>query len=141
MRTTSGASSTTADIGRLILRVSVGVLVLLHGIAKVTSGPAFVMKVVAAAGLPSAVAYLVYLGEVVAPVLLILGLWTRLAALIVAASVTIAVLLAKPAQILALANTGGWAVELEGMFVLAALAIAFLGAGRYSVGGVHGRLN
>jgi putative oxidoreductase len=141
METTNSVSTSSADAGKLILRVSLGVLVLLHGIAKLISGPGFVLKAVTAAGLPVAFGYLVYIGEVIAPVLLIVGLWSRLAALIVATSVTVAVLLVKPAQIFAIANTGGWGVELEGMFVFAAIAVAFLGAGRYSIGGVNGRWN
>jgi putative oxidoreductase len=141
METTNSVSTNIADAGKLILRVSLGVLVLLHGIAKLISGPGFVLKVVSAAGLPVAFGYLVYIGEVIAPILLIVGLWSRLAALIVVTSVTVAVLLAKPAQIFAIANTGGWGVELEGMFVFAAIAVAFLGAGRYSIGGANGRWN
>ena len=141
METTNRVSTSSADTGKLILRVSLGVLVLLHGIAKLISGPGFVLKVVTAAGLPVAFGYLVYIGEVIAPVLLIVGLWSRVAALIVATSVTVAVLLVKPAQIFALASTGGWGVELEGMFVFAAIAVAFLGAGRYSIGGINGRWN
>jgi putative oxidoreductase len=141
METTNSVSTSSADTGKLILRVSLGVLVLLHGIAKLISGPAFVLKVVTGAGLPVAFGYLVYIGEVIAPVLLIVGLWSRVAALIVATSVTVAVLLVKPAQIFAIANTGGWGVELEGMFVFAAIAVAFFGAGRYSIGGINGRWN
>src|SRR2546429_2531832 len=139
MEAANGASTKTADIGKLILRVSLGVLVLLHGIGKLISGPEFVLKVVGAAGLPTALGYLVYLGEVIAPVLLIVGLWSRMAALIVAASLAVAVLLVMPEQIFALADTGGWAIELEGIYVFAAIAVAFLGAGRYSIGGSHGR--
>ena len=141
METTNGESIKTADIGKLILRVSLGVLVLLHGIGKLISGPDFVLKIVGAAGLPMAFGYLVYLGEVIAPVLLIVGLWSRLAALIVAASVAVAVVLVMPGQIFALADTGGWAIELEGIYVFAAIAVALLGAGRYSIGGVDGRWN
>jgi putative oxidoreductase len=100
-----------------------------------------VLKVVTAAGLPAAFGYLVYVGEVIAPVLVIVGFWSRAAALIIAASVTVAVLLVKPAQIFAIANTGGWGVELEGMFVFASIAVAFLGAGPYSIGGANGRWN
>ena len=141
MEAANGAPTKTADIGKLILRVSLGVLVLLHGIGKLISGPEFVLKVVGAAGLPTALGYLVYLGEIIAPMLLIVGLWSRMAALIVAASLAVAVLLVMPEQIFALADTGGWAIELEGIYVFAAIAVAFLGAGRYSIGGVDGRWN
>ena len=141
METTNGASTKAADIGKLILRVSLGVLVLLHGIGKLISGPVFVLKIVSAAGLPMAFGYLVYVGEVIAPVLLIVGLWSRLAALIIAADIAVAIVLVMPGQIFALADTGGWAIELEGIYVFAAIAAALLGAGRYSIGGVHGRWN
>jgi putative oxidoreductase len=43
-----------ADWGTLVLRVSLGVLIFLHGIAKVIGGPAFVTGLVAKAGLPPA---------------------------------------------------------------------------------------
>src|SRR5437773_9545543 len=102
MEAANGASTKTTDIGKLILRVSLGVLVLLHGIGKLISGPEFVLKVVGAAGLPTALGYLVYLGEVIAPVFLIVGLWSRMAALIVAAILAVAVLLVMPEQIIAL---------------------------------------
>ena len=141
METTNGASTKAADIGKLILRVSLGVLVLLHGIGKLISGPVFVLKIVSAAGLPMAFGYLVYVGEVIAPVLLIVGLWSRLAALIIAADIAVAIVLVMPGQMFALADTGGWAIELEGIYVFAAIAVALLGAGRYSIGGVHGRWN
>src|SRR5437667_12823658 len=141
MEAANGASTKTADIGKLVLRVSLGWLVLLHGIGKLISGPEFVLKVIGVAGLPTALGYLVYLGEVIAPVLLIVGLWSRMAALIVAASLAVAVLLVMPEQIFALADTGGWAIELEGIYVFAAIAVAFLGAGRYSIGVAHGRWN
>ena len=40
-----------------------------------------------------------------------------------------------------MSKTGGWALELQGMFFFAALAVALLGAGRLSMGGINGRLN
>ncbi|HVL76182.1 MAG TPA: GntR family transcriptional regulator, partial [Noviherbaspirillum sp.] len=38
-------------------------------------------------------------------------------------------------------KTGGWALELQGSFLFAALAVALLGAGRFSIGGASGRWN
>ena len=40
-----------------------------------------------------------------------------------------------------LGKQGGWALELQGMFLFAAVAVAFLGAGRLSVGGSTGKYN
>jgi putative oxidoreductase len=135
------APSAAFDLGRLILRLAVGVLVLLHGISKFGPGMGFIVDVVTKAGLPSAFAYLVYIGEVVAPILLIIGLWTRAAAIVVAISMLVAIALVHAGDLFALNETGGWSLELQGMYLFGALAIAFLGAGRYSLGGLYGRWN
>ncbi|MCA3185700.1 MULTISPECIES: DoxX family protein [unclassified Cupriavidus] len=131
----------TQDLGKAILRIVLGVLILLHGISKLMAGPGFVMQVVAQAGLPAALAYGVYIGEVVAPILLIIGLWTRLAALIVAINMLFAFALVHAKQLGEMAPTGGWALELQAMYLAAALAVALLGAGRMSVGGIDGKWN
>ncbi len=38
-------------------------------------------------------------------------------------------------------KNGGWALELQGMFLFGAIAVALLGAGRLSVGGSSGKYN
>ncbi|WP_042885255.1 DoxX family protein [Cupriavidus necator] len=138
-----GGSQGSQDLGKALLRIVLGALILLHGIAKLTgaSGIGFVAKVAAGAGLPEWVAYGVYIGEVVAPILLIIGLWSRLAAVIVAINMLFALALVHSKQFGMLADTGGWALELQGMYLGAALAVALLGAGRLSVGGLNGKLN
>lgn len=134
-------SQGSQELGKALLRIVLGALILLHGISKLISGPGSVLQAVTQAGLPPALAYLVYIGEVVAPALLILGLWARLAALVVAVNMLTAVGLVHTKQLGMLANTGGWALELQAMFLAAALAVALLGAGRLSVGGIGGRWN
>ena len=134
-------STPTEDAGKLVLRVVLGLLILLHGVAKLFSGPGFVMGLMAKFGLPTALAYGVYIGEVVAPLLLILGLFTRAAALIVVINMLVAIGTVHMGQIGQLNKTGGWELELQGMYLFGALAVALLGAGRYSVGGLRGRWN
>ncbi|WP_298233979.1 DoxX family protein [uncultured Azohydromonas sp.] len=134
-------STPTEDAGKLVLRVVLGVLILLHGIAKLVGGPGFIMGLLAKYGLPPALGYGVYVGEVVAPLLLILGLYSRAAALIVVINMLVAIGLVHMGQIGQLNKTGGWELELQGMYLFGALAVALLGAGRYSVGGLHGRWN
>jgi putative oxidoreductase len=129
------------DLGKLILRVTLAALILLHGISKLIGGVDFIAGMVAKAGLPPAVAYLVYVGEVVAPLMILLGVWTRIAALVVATNMIVAVLLVHTGEFFTLTKTGGWALELQAMFLVAAVVIALLGAGRYSVGGANGRWN
>jgi putative oxidoreductase len=136
------ATSPSLDaLGKLVLRLSVGILMLLHGIHKIGAGVDGIVDLVAKAGLPGPVGYLVYVGEVLAPVLVIVGLWTRPAALLMAVTMIVAVWLVHMNDLFLLTRTGGWALELQGLFLFGALAIALLGAGRYSLGGANGRFN
>lgn len=129
------------DLGKLVLRIVLGVLILFHGASKLIHGPGYIIGVVSAAGLPSFLAYGVYVGEVVAPILLLLGYWTRIGALIIAINMIVAISLVHVSQLVSLNDTGGWALELQGMFLGTAIAIALLGAGRFSLAGSHGRWN
>lgn len=121
------------DLGKLLLRLTLGVLILLHGIAKIPTGPSSIAGMVEKAGLPGELAWLVYLGEVLAPLALILGAWTRFAALIIAGNMAFAVGLAHMDDLSRLGRSGGWAVELQAMFFFTALALVLLGGGRYAV--------
>lgn len=129
------------DTGKLVLRLALGIMILLHGIAKLQGGVGFVANMLVSHGLPSALAYGVYIGEIVAPVLLIVGLYTRGAAWILVINMLFALWLVHAADLSVLGKQGGWALELQGMFLFAALTLAFLGAGRFSLGGSSGKLN
>lgn len=121
------------DLGKLVLRLSLGLLVLLHGVAKITGGIGFITQAVQDAGLPGALAYGVYVGEVVAPVMVILGLHARIGAAVIALNMLVAIFLVHSAELFALNQTGGWALELQGMFLFGAITVALLGPGNFSV--------
>jgi putative oxidoreductase len=129
------------DVGKLVLRVLLAILLLFHGVSKLIGGVGFIAGLLAKFGLPSALGYLVYVGEVIAPLLILVGLFTRAAALVVVINMLVALLLVHTSQFFSLSNTGGWALELQGMYLGSAVAVALLGAGRYSIGGAGGRLN
>ncbi len=131
----------TEDMGKLVLRLSVGVLMLLHGIFKLQNGVGGIAGMLGSQGLPGFLAYGVYLGEVVGPVLVIIGLYTRVGAVLIIGNMLVALALAHSQELFSLGSMGGWALELQGMFLFGAVAIALLGAGKYSVGGVSGRYN
>ena len=131
----------TDDTGKLILRLALGIMILLHGIAKISSGVSGVGGMLASHGLPNALAYLVYIGEIVAPVLIIIGFYTRPAAWIIAINMVVAIWLVHMKELFVIGKNGGWALELQGMFLFAAIAVALLGAGRFSVGGSSGKYN
>ena len=129
------------DLGKLILRLSLGILILLHGLAKISNGVGGVSKMLASSGLPTFLAYGVLVGEVLAPILIILGLFTRLGAWLVAINMLFAIFLAHSGQLTSITGTGGWALELQGMFLFTAVALGIMGAGRFSVGGTGGKFN
>lgn len=135
------ATSSTDDSGKLVLRAALAVLLLFHGISKLMGGVSFISGMLAQAGMPPAFAYLVYIGEVVAPLMILFGIWTRAAALVVAINMIVALLLAHTSQVFTMSQTGGWALELQGFYFFSAVAVALLGAGRYSVGGIGGKWN
>ena len=129
------------NAGKLVLRLTVGVLLLLHGLHKLMYGMGDISSTVSAHGWPHFIAYGVYIGEVIAPVLLILGIYTRAAAFLVVCNMLVAIFLVHMGQLFQLAGNGGWRLELQGFFLFGAFAIALLGAGRYSIGGAGGRYN
>ena len=134
-------SESSQDFAKLLLRLLLAVLLLFHGVSKIQNGPGALLEIVTNAGLPAAFAYLAYVGEVAAPLLLIFGLWTRVAAAIIAINMLFAFALVHSAQLFTLAKSGGWALELQGFYLGTALVIMLLGAGRYSLGGISGRWN
>lgn len=121
--------------GKLILRLTLGILILLHGIAKLMGGVGGLTGVVTAAGLPAFVAYGAYLGEVVGPILVLLGWYSRIGAALIAINMLFAISLVHRADIFSLGETGGWALELQGMFLFTAIVIALIGPGRFSLNG------
>ena len=118
-----------------------GILFLLHGISKLPPPPSFIVDKLAKTNLPAVLAYGVYLGEIVAPILLIVGVWTRLAALMIVVNMIFAVLLVHTGELFSLGKQGGYALELQAMYLFTAVALALTGAGRFSVGGRYGPLN
>lgn len=121
------------DFGKLVIRVTLGILVLLHGIAKLQTGVGFLTPMVTGIGLPPWVAYGVYVGEVVAPIMIILGLWTRTGAFILFVNMVFAVVLVHRPELFTMAKQGGYALELQAMFMMTALALVFMAPGRYAM--------
>lgn len=121
------------DLGKLILRLTLGILILLHGLAKLVHGIGPIQGMVTGMGLPVFFAYGVYVGEVLAPLMLILGFYARIGALLIAVNMVFAFLLAHTGQLTTLTDTGGWALELQGMFLFTAVALVLLGPGRIGI--------
>lgn len=127
------------DAGKLLLRLTIAALMLFHGVDKVVRGTAGIQRLMGRNGLPELIAYGVYLGEIVAPILIIVGLWTRPAALLYAGTVAFATALVHAADYAMLKPNGAYGGELHVFYIACALAVALLGAGRYSLSGGRGK--
>jgi putative oxidoreductase len=123
----------TENIGKLILRIMLGGLMLFHGVYKVQHGIDFIKGLVVAQGLPEVLAYGVYVGEMIAPVLLILGWRSRIWAGVIAVNMLVVIYLTQLGAFLKLGAHGSWAVELQMFYLLSALAIVCLGSGRFAL--------
>jgi len=128
--------SNREDLGKLLLRVTLAVIVLFHGIFKLTHGVAWIEQPLAAFGLPGFLAYGTYVAEVVAPLLIAVGYRARLAALVIGFDMLMAIVLVLRTQIFRTSErSGAWGIEVEAMILLVSLAVFCLGSGRYRLGG------
>lgn len=121
------------DLGKLVLRLTFGILLLFHGEFKVIHGVGWIATLLKAHGIPGFVAYGAYIGEVIAPLMVIIGLLTRPAAFVIAVNLAVATLLVKTGAFWGRTNVGAWALEGEALYLFGALAIMFLGAGKYAL--------
>ena len=106
---------------------------LFHGFSKLFNGIDGIKFLVTNAGLPEFIAYGVYMGEVVFPILIILGLFTRISSLFFALTMVFAIFLAHSSELFVLEETGGLLIELLLIYLLTSISIMFIGAGKYSL--------
>lgn len=121
------------DLGKLLLRVACAGLLLMHGSHSAIHGVDHIKRMLAANGIPESLAYLNLIGEVVAPLMMIIGFRARIAGLIIAFNMLSSVLIAHRDIMFSRNDFGGWMIELNVFFFLTALSVAFLGAGRYAL--------
>jgi putative oxidoreductase len=123
----------TDDLGKLLLRLTLGGLMLFHGVGKITGDIGYIHRMLAANSLPDWLAYGVYIGEVLGPVLVILGWYSRVGAAFIAANMLFIFAYPHRADFFTLNRSGAWALELEAFYLLAAVAVMLVGPGRFSI--------
>ena len=120
--------------GKLILRITLGILILLHGIAKLRGGIDWLDGALEAARLPTFLKYGVYVGEVLAPLAVIAGYYARIGAWLVAVNMLFAFGLVHGSELFLLdPQSGGLKLELQYMFFFTAIGLALIGPGRYAI--------
>ncbi len=111
--------------GVILLRWTLALLMGLHGWAKIKGGVGGIEGMLVAKGLPGFLAYGAYLGEFLAPLMLLAGFWVVPAALMIAINMVFALVLAHTGHFTDLASSGGWRLELQAFFLMTALVVAF----------------
>ncbi len=120
-------------LAKLLLRLMVGGMMLFHGFNKVIHGILPIRNMVQGAGWPEFMAYGVYAGELIAPLFVLLGLYSRSAAGVMAVNMLIAIYLAYGNALLSLGKHGAPAIELPLFYLIGALVILIMGPGRYGI--------
>lgn len=121
--------------GKLILRLTVGTLMLFHGVAKIIHQESleFIGSNLSSIGIPTVIAYGVYIGEVIAPLMVIAGFYTRMGGLIIVVNMIVAVALVHIGDILSLTKHGGWTLELQAFYLFGGLSLVLLGSGKFAI--------
>lgn len=122
-----------SDVAKLIIRLSLGIMMLFHGVEKIIHGIGGVKHLTTSAGLPEFLAYGVYIGEVVVPIFIILGLYARVASVVLALNMMMAIFLAHGSSLFELGKHGAPVIELPFFYLVLSVAVFLLGSGRYAV--------
>ena len=136
--TAHGAESiatTRDDVAKAIVRITVSVLILLHTWA-VINGEQAIRDTLLRWGLPIGLAWTAVIFEGIAPIMVILGVYSRIGAWMMTFWMVMAFLLAHvdTGHIFQLAPNGvGWRVEGPFFFLALSLAVALQGAGRFGL--------
>jgi len=120
------------DIGRFFLRVPLALLMIFHGFNKLLHGYGFVETVLLKSRLPGYLAHGILVGELLAPLLMLLGIYTRPAALTQVGIMVMAIYLVHSKDLFSFNEHGGYALELQILYLSGSLAVFFFGAGRFS---------
>lgn len=127
-------STKNIDFGLLILRIVTGGLMLPHGIAKLFKGFDAVKNMLQAKGLPEFLWLGVPLTEVLAPILLILGVFTRVSGLMILIVMVFAIYLTIGMGAFQAGKSGGLTGELNFLFMINGLFLFLVGPGKYALG-------
>jgi len=120
------------DIGLLILRITIAGLMLFHGVAKLGHLDG-IKNMVSSSGLPEFMGYGVYITEIIAPLLILIGLRSRLASFVFFLGMITIIFLAHSDTIFSISEKGALINELIYLYTFGALVLFFTGGGKYSV--------
>jgi putative oxidoreductase len=109
-----------------VLSIGLGILLLFHGVDKVMNGTGVIEKLLNGVHVPYSqyVSYGVYVGEVIAPLLLIFGKYIRVSGAIIAFNMMVAIFLVHQKDITSIEKYGAWSIEVPMLYLIAGLTLA-----------------
>lgn len=126
-------SSYNENFAKLFLRLFVGFLFLMHGYAKLKYGTSSVESALEENNITQYLVYGVYIGEVIAPIFVLVGYYTKTFSLIIIINIIFAIYLVHPSEIFSMNAHGGLSLELQYFYIFTSLLIILLGPGRFSL--------
>lgn len=121
------------NLGIFILRLAIPFTMLIYGINKVIDGTGFIGSLLEQYGLPKIMANGIFVGEIVAPLMLMIGFRTRLAGLIFSFNCFMAIVMAQSQNIFKLNEFGGWSIDLLFIYLIAGIVFYLSGGGHYAL--------
>ena len=108
------------------LSLGLGILLLFHGVDKVMHGVDYIEKLLVGWNVPYSqyVVASVYIGEVVAPLLLIFGQYIRISGAVIAFNMLVALFLVHKDTLFTLGDHGAWSIEIPMLYLIMALTLA-----------------
>lgn len=113
------------DTAKLLLRLLL-LLMLFHGVAPIQG-------MLHPNALPGWFAYGVFIGEILAPIFIALGFYARIAALLLAMNMVVALILTGGIFPLVLTANGGPKIELALFYLIVSIVVFIAGPGHYAI--------
>ncbi|MFV0480455.1 MAG: DoxX family protein [Campylobacteraceae bacterium] len=123
------------DLGKLLVRITVAVMMLPHGITKLPFfwGLSQASGTLVKSGLPGSLAFTAYIGEIIGPLLILIGYKAKFGAVLVIITMVFAIILTSGTSLFGLDAYGGFKGEKQLLYIVASFAIIYLGSGKYSL--------
>lgn len=121
------------DLGKFLLRIAVAIIMIFYGIFRFKNNLGVFHELIVSLGMPSFFEYTTYLRDFFVPLMLITGVRVRLASLFVIVTMSFAVFSQNYSETIVLNEVNLISIDLQVFYIIVALAILFLGAGKYAI--------
>ena len=121
------------DLGKFLLRVAVAIIMIFYGIFRFKNNLGVFHELIVSIGIPSFFEYITYLRDFFVPLMLLTGIRVRLASLFVIITMSFAVFSQNYSETIVFNDVNLISVDLQVFYIVAAMAILFLGAGKYAI--------